>query len=868
MRDALAHHDAILRDAVALHQGDIVKTTGDGVHAVFTSARDALDTAINAQLELHRTEWGEIGELRVRMGLLTGEAELRDGDYYGPAVNRAARLMASAHGGQILVSQTTAQLLEEALPLGVVLEDLGEHRLRDLARPEHLFQVTHPGLPAEFPPLRTIDAYRTNLPAQRTTFVGRDADVDAVAGALRESRLVTITGVGGVGKSRLAIQVAAAVLPRFPDGAFLCELATISDSTEVDTAIADAVGVPSGSGPASEALPWFLRNKRVLVILDNCEHLLDAVVDVVDAVLTSCPHVSVLATSREALGAVGERTVALGTLTATEAVHLFVDRARAARHDFALDDSSQPIITEIVTQLDGIPLAIELAAARVRSLTPAQILERLDERLRLLTGGGRARGRHQTLRAALTWSTDLLEPTELAAFGQLSVLVGSFDLAAAEAVIGDDAWDVLDALVDKSLVLAEDADGGMRFRMLETVREFATEILLLVEGGASEARTRQARYFLALAEETCQAESLEIMHAVMAREQANFAAAFSWFATEQDVDHALRLATAFDTGSLLDIGPRALWERALAIPGALDHPLGPRVLAMAANHAIAIGGSPARAYEQARHSLDLAAELGVDVDYLQWVSIGATFMRSGHLDEARDAARRAIVLARDSDALRSRASVLLTAVERWSGDLAAAAAAANDAEAAARLADQPLDLAQALMIRGYVELVDDAAAALPTLERATDLAVEHLPAARTTAGFALGLLGRARARLGDRAGAAAALEQAIALTADDASREEYGTALGSVGAALLLLHESEAAATVLAAAERVLDAPFLYLGLSVEKQQIDAVLRERLGEAAFNRARARGAAMSETEVRESTLLALTDLASEPTRSPG
>jgi predicted ATPase len=846
MRDALARHDAILRDAVTEHHGDIVKTTGDGVHAVFTSARDALDAALAAQLELQRAEWGDISELRVRMGLHTGEAELRDGDYYGQSVNRAARLMACAHGGQILVSQTTAQLLEEGLPADITLDDLGEHRLRDLARPEHAFQVMHPGLPHEFPPLRTIDAYRTNLPAQRTTFVGREGDVDSVAAALRESRLVTITGVGGVGKSRLAIQVAAEVLPRFPDGAYLCQLASITDGAEVSNALADAVGVPAGSGPAREALPWFLRNKRVLVILDNCEHLLDAVVDLVDSVLASCPLLSVMATSREALGAVGERTIALGTLAAPEAARLFVDRAGAARHDFTVDDATAPVIDDIAVRLDGIPLAIELAAARVRSLTPAQILERLDERLRLLTGGGRARGRHQTLRAALTWSTDLLEPTELAAFGRLSVFVGSFDLTAAEAVVGDDAWELLDALVDKSLLLAEDAGDGMRFRMLETVREFATEILLLMDGAASDARACHARYYLSAAEELGALTSIEEVHDARTRDLANYHAAFYWFAAEHDVDHALRLASAFDTGGL-DLTSRPLWDDALEIPGALDHPLGPRVLAMAANRHIAKGGDPEQAHRRARASLDLAEELGVPVDYFQWMSVGATEMRSGHLDEARAAARRAVELA-DGPATTSRACVLLTAIERWSGDLVAAAAAAAEAEASARAAREPLDIAGALMIRGYVLLLEDAAGALPVLEEAVQITGEHLPAARTLGGFALGLSARAHARLGHADDAANALLQAISLTRDDGSQEEYGTVLGSVGAALLLLEQSEAAATVLAAAEQILVAEFLYLSLGVEQQQIDDRLRDRLGDDGFTDARARGAAMPEDEV--------------------
>jgi tetratricopeptide (TPR) repeat protein len=280
---------------------------------------------------------------------------------------------------------------------------------------------------------------------------------------------------------------------------------------------------------------------------------------------------------------------------------------------------------------------------------------------------------------------------------------------------------------------------------------------------------------------------------------------------------------------------------------------------MAANHAISLGGAPERAYEQARTSLELAHELGVEPDYLQWVSVGATFMRSGHLDAARSAARRAIELAGDVAALRARAAVLLTAVERWSGDLDAAVEAASMAEAAARAAEQPLDLGQALMIRGYVELVDDAAAALPILEQAATISLEHLPAARTTAGFSLGLLGRARARLGDRAGTASALQQAVALTADDGSREEYGTVLGSVGAALLLLEEPDGAATMLTAAERVLDAPFLYLGLGVEKHTIDDRLIHRLGRAGFDDARARGETMSEAAARAFAEAALAGL---------
>ena len=290
MGDALARHDEILRDAVTRHHGAIVKTTGDGIHAAFTSARDGIEAALDAQQVLRDTEWSTPVPLLVRMGLNTGEAELREGDYYGQSVNRAARIMAAAHGGQVLISQTTSQLLEDSLPPGVTLIDLGEHRLRDLARTERLLQVQHSQLPQEFPTLRTLDAYPTNLPAQRTSFVGRDEDVDAVAAALRDHRVVTITGVGGVGKSRLAIQVAALILPRFPDGAWLCELASIADERLVADTVAEAVGVPPGSGPARDALPWFLRNRRARLVIDNCEHVLGPVIDLVDTGASARAH--------------------------------------------------------------------------------------------------------------------------------------------------------------------------------------------------------------------------------------------------------------------------------------------------------------------------------------------------------------------------------------------------------------------------------------------------------------------------------------------------------------------------------------------------------------------------------------------------
>ncbi|HXY91420.1 MAG TPA: adenylate/guanylate cyclase domain-containing protein, partial [Acidimicrobiia bacterium] len=407
MHEALARHDAILRDAIESHHGHVVKTTGDGFHAVFVTASDAVGASVDAQLGLAAESWGATGPLRMRMGVHSGLAELRDGDYYGTAVNRAARLMGAAHGGQIVVSLVTEELIRDG---AIELVDLGEHVLRDLARPERVFQVAHPGLEREFARLATMDAFPGNLPVQLTSFVGRDLELAAVAKVLEESRLVTLTGVGGVGKTRLALQVAAEVLPRFADGAWLCELATASDEVLLFQVVADALGVLQREGLSmADSVVEFLRDRDLLVVLDNCEHLLADAAWLASEVLQRCPRLRILATSREGLGVIGEQLVALASLpvprsggdvevlAAADSVQLFVDRAAAARSGFALTPGNVVAVAEICRRLDGIPLAIELAAARVTTMSPAEIAGHLDERFRLLAGG-RRRGveRHQT----------------------------------------------------------------------------------------------------------------------------------------------------------------------------------------------------------------------------------------------------------------------------------------------------------------------------------------------------------------------------------------------------------------------------------------------------------------------------------------
>jgi predicted ATPase/class 3 adenylate cyclase len=521
MQSALARHDELLRAAIEAHDGRVVKTTGDGVHAVFASVRDALSAAVEAQFALGAEVWEKTGPLRVRMGVHTGEGEQRDGDYYGPALNRAARIMSAGHGGQVLCSRPTADLAGDALPEGCSLVDLGEHRLRDLSRPEVVFQIVHPELTRDFPRLRSLDAFPGNLLVQMTTFVGRDDDVVAIANALAESRLVTLTGVGGVGKTRLALQVAAGLLPRFADGVWLCELAATNDPDLLAQVVVAALGVQSRPGRSlAESVCDYLSGKQALIILDNCEHLLDSAAGMAEAILRAAPGVRVLATSREPLGVGGERLLGVPSLSvasvaessveaiaACEAVRLFMDRAAATRSSLQLDASNAAQVVEICRRLDAIPLAIELAASRVSSMSPAEIAGLLDERFRLLTGG-RRRGveRHHTLRATVEWSYSLLDERERVIFDRLGVFAGTFDADAATAVAGGDnfaAWDVRDALDDlaaKSMIQLDDGAGSStRFRLLETLRQYALE-RLDDTSNAEDYRRRYAEHYATFAE--------------------------------------------------------------------------------------------------------------------------------------------------------------------------------------------------------------------------------------------------------------------------------------------------------------------------------------------------------------------------------
>src|SRR5215207_1032023 len=564
MKGALACHDVILRDAVEGQGGRVVKTTGDGLHAAFAVAPDAVAAALDAERRLTGEEWVLPEPLKVRMGLHTGVAEVREGDYYGTAVNRAARVAAVAHGGQIVASAATTDLVRDDLSPEVALVDLGEHRLRDLGRPERIAAVTHPDLPADFPALRSLDAYPGNLPVQRSSFVGRDEDLAGVRGALEGSPVITLTGVGGVGKTRLALQVAADVVARFPDGAWFVDLGPVLDAGYVAAALSASLLLPERRrGTLEESIVAALREKRLLVVLDNCEHVIAAVADLVDTVVGSCPGVSVLATSREALGVEGEDTyevrplampagadAASGSMLDNDAIRLFAERARSVKRGFALSPENAPVVAEICHRLDGIPLAIELAAARLKMMSPPEVLAHLDERFELLAGGRRTvLERHQTLRGAIDWSYELLDPAERLLFARLAVFAGGFTLEAAQAVAAGEGVEAravlshLGSLVAKSMVDTDDTDAGTRYRLLETLREYAWERLDELDD-PSRVHARHAAHFLALVEtvaSTLKGPDDEAGIARLAADQDNVRAALGWARDHDEPDTLVRL---------------------------------------------------------------------------------------------------------------------------------------------------------------------------------------------------------------------------------------------------------------------------------------------------------------------------------------
>ena len=562
----LAEHRRILREAFAGHDGFEVDSEGDAFFVAFEAANDAAAAAAEAQLALARHDWPDGNELRVRMGLHTGEPRPAAGRYVGLDVHAAARVMAAGHGGQVLVSEATRALLDDRYQL----RDLGEHRLKDLSGTQHIYQLQVEGLPADFPPLKTLENRPTNLPVQSNAFVGRERELKEAGELLGRAdvRLLSLTGAGGAGKTRLALQLAAAAIEQYTDGVFFVSLAPVRDWELVVPTIAQTLGLREQPGETVlETLTEYLRDRRMLLVLDNFEQVVPAAA-ALSGLLASDPALSLLVTSRTPLRVSAERTYAVpplalpdtgrmwdaGALAACESVSLFVERAQAADADFAVTDDNARAVAEICVHLDGLPLAIELAAPRVRALPPAALLRRLDDRLKLLTGGAHDLDeRQRTLRATIEWSYELLPTTQRELFAQLSVFVGGCRPEAAAALCnpsGGSELDILDglqSLVENSLLRRKaDPDGEPRFWMLETIRDYACE-LLETFGEAEEAHGRHAAYFADTAEELDLESRIGDHSAVLARldeERANIRAALDWARERRDGELMLRLATA------------------------------------------------------------------------------------------------------------------------------------------------------------------------------------------------------------------------------------------------------------------------------------------------------------------------------------
>jgi predicted ATPase/class 3 adenylate cyclase len=698
MRPALARHDALARSAVEATRGVVVKMTGDGVHAAFGDPLDAVSAALQFQQALVDASATHGIPLQVRCGLHLGVVEARDNDFFGNVVNRAARIMAAAHGGQVLLSQPVATLVGDRLPAGVTLRDLGSVRLRDLSNPERVYQLMHPQLREDFPALRSLEATPNNLPQQVTSFIGRERELADVRRLLHSARLVTLVGAGGLGKTRLSLQAAADVMDDYPDGVWFVELAPLADARLVPQVVASTLGVKEEAGrPVIEALVKYIGDRQLLIILDNCEHLTRACAELVRQVLQAGPHAKVLASSREPLHVAGEtiyplpalgvpdpsQAVTLTLLTQSDGARLFVDRAMAVQPSFQITDRNAGAVAQICHRLDGIPLAIELAAARVRALSVENIVARLHDRFRLLKSGDQTvLPRQQTLRALIDWSYDLLTEPERILLRRLPVFAGGWTLEAAEAVTagGDldraDVLDLLTQLVEKSLVALEAA--GERYRLLETMRQYAEE-RLNDSDEESAVRTQHLDYYLDLAEKArpeLAGPNQGVWLSRLDLERENVLSAHRWCdRAVGGAEMGLRLINAvkfywFNRG-LLGLGHRVTVE-SLARPGAQGRNFArSRGLFDAGQLASHMGR-----YEEAKRYLDeslaIAREIG-DQRRVAFVlqPLGFASMGLGDLRAARGYLEEALALAQQQGNKREIAAALnvLAQLHRMEGAL-------------------------------------------------------------------------------------------------------------------------------------------------------------------------------------------------------
>jgi predicted ATPase/class 3 adenylate cyclase len=873
MRKAVARHDQLLHGVIAGHDGAVFATMGDGLAAAFPTASAAVSCAVEAQRLLDHESWETVRPLRVRMGLHTGEAELRDGDYFGTAVNRAARLMAVGHGGQIICSSSTAEVADT----DAALVDMGEHRLRDLDRPMHVFQI---GV-GSFLPLRSLSTFPGNLPVQLTSFVGRHEELASVAKALEASRLVTLTGTGGVGKTRLAVQTAANLVTGFPDGAWLCELAAAVDPESMLQVVAAALGYTPAPGAALDRrIPEFVGSRRMLLVPDNCEHLLDPVAGFAETVLERCPNVAILATSREALEVGGERVIRLRSLPVPQegaslnqladfdAARLFLDRAEATGAELALGPSDGPAIAEICRRLDGIPLAIELAAARVIALGPGEIAALLDERFRLLTGGRRAAvERHHTLRATIDWSYALLSQRDRAVFNHLGVFPASFDASAAQAVAaagGVEPWGVLDALtslVAKSMVNADRCGAGpTRYQMLESLRHYARE-RLDTAGLADETRRGHARHYAAAVAEIgsgLRGPDVSLWRQRVAVELENFRDAVTWAldsAVEEDGELAMVILGELTAGrSTVNTNLfAAVTEQAVEPAQRSPSPFASLVLAGAAINAYYRADFPrARhlsrlAMQQVRTSPHPGSVLSIRIAFTDPSSLATELTEALQILDEMGADSHAYARVHGTGAVMAGLF----------GNVTLARQEATVAVAMSRPVDDPPLLGNALWGFALASWQSDPAVAQAALEEAIQISgmgYEFFPRA-----FAL--LAQMRVGGDDCPAALDALREGleIAHTHDDVTGTASCLARGA--AIMVALGEHETAAVFLGAVTNGVRAR--RSGVSPNEipdyNKFVANLRTQLGEDLYIAATARGAAMSYDQASAFALAAIAGL---------
>jgi len=880
MPAALARHDALLHESIAAHGGVVFKTVGDSLLAAFAQAPAALAAALAAQQAFVTESWALPEPLRVRMALHTGSAEVRGGDYFGPALNRAARLLDAGHGGQVLLSLATEQLVREQLPPDAALRDLGTHRLKDLGLPEQIFQLVTPDLPATFPTLNALDSRRTNLPAQPTPLIGREEEIAAVGALLRRAsvRLVTLTGPGGVGKTRLALQVAAELIEDFTHGVYFVDLAPIRDPHLVTTAIASTLGVREAGGqPLQERLKDYLGDKQILLLLDNFEQVIDAAPLVAD-LLATASQLKVLATSRETLHLRGEKEVAvlplplpdpthlppLERLSQYAAVVLFIQRASDAQPHFQVTNATAPVVAEICVRLDGLPLAIELAAARLKLFPPEGLLARLSSRLALLTGGPRdLPARQQTLRHTIAWSYDLLTEAEQILFRRLGVFVGGCTVEAAEAVcvkpthVEMDVLDGLAALVNQSLLRqTEGLPSEPRFTVLETIREYALE-RLQASGEAETVRRNHAAYYLALAE-AGEASANAMPSTELAwfnrleTEHDNMRAALVWSQqTTGSAELGLCLAWAlrwfwFNGGYWSEA--RGWLEGVLAHAEGMSHPYARAKVLHGLGHLLALQGDYAAGQAQLAQSLMLFQELGATQE-VAWVltRLGWLAREHGDTTTARLRLEESLALYRE---LGNKAGiawglVTLGEVAVMQEDAEWATALLAESLALFREQEDRLGIGWALNHLGHVAQLQGKHA------HATQLHEESLALFRGYGAQNLGIasafqsLGEVALAHGDPVHATARYAESLALFRDLGDKGGMAWCLAGLGSVAALGGQLERAARLWGAAEAQREAigarPAPAARLTYERAL--ATARAQLGEAAFSAAWAAGQAM-------------------------